>query len=48
MATYMLFLLGWERSLEYFQLKRTGGAKLEADLITFLWIQKIENLICEG
>ena len=25
MATYMLFLLGWERSLEYFQLRRNGG-----------------------
>ena len=45
MAIYMLFLLGWERSLEYFQLRRNGGgvkmkkrigAKLEAALITFL------------
>ena len=25
MAIYMLFLLGWERSLEYFQLRRNGG-----------------------
>ena len=46
MAIYMLFLLGWERSLEYFQLRRNDGgvkmnersigAKLEAALITFL------------
>jgi hypothetical protein len=54
MATYMLFLLGWERSLEYFQLRSNGGGvklnwcQVGADLITFLWIQKIENLICEG
>jgi hypothetical protein len=42
MATYMLFLLGWERSLEYFQLRRNGGeekldrGQVEAALITFL------------
>ena len=29
MAIYMLFLLGWERSLEYFQLRRNGsGVKM--------------------
>ena len=53
MATYMLFLLGWERSLEYFQLRRNGGGvKLNWCQVGganhILWIQKIENLICEG
>ena len=54
MATYMLFLLGWERSLEYFQLRRNGGGvklnwcQVGGSSNHILWIQKIENLICEG
>jgi hypothetical protein len=40
MAIYMLFLLGWERSLEYFQLRRNGDVmKMNEEELVPSWRQ---------
>jgi hypothetical protein len=57
MAIYMLFLLGWERSLEYFQLRRNGDVmKMNEEELVPSWrqlyshfyeLKKMKKLICE-
>ena len=42
MATYMLFLLGWERSLEYFQLRGNGGG-MKTELVHFYGFKKLKT-----
>jgi hypothetical protein len=53
----MLFLLGWERSLEYFQLRRNGDVmKMNEEELVPSWrqlyshfyeLKKMKKLICE-